>query len=81
MPISNLKKKFLKNAPKKVISKTSLTNMSESEESAYFRPVFANNFILCIFKKLFQRIRNKREILSFFISILNILVTKKFWCA
>jgi len=55
--------------------------MSESEESAYFRPVFANNFILCIFKKLFQRIRNKREILSFFISILNILVTKKFWCA
>jgi hypothetical protein len=28
---------------KKVISKTSLTNMSKSEKSAFFRHVFANN--------------------------------------
>jgi hypothetical protein len=50
---------------KKVISKTSLTNMSKSEKSAYFRHVFANNFFLCIFSKLFQRIQNQREILRF----------------
>ncbi len=36
--------KVVKNAPKKVISKTSLNNMIKSEKSAYFRHVFANNF-------------------------------------
>jgi hypothetical protein len=36
-------KKFLKNAPKKAISKTSLTNMSKSGNSAYFRHIF--NFL------------------------------------
>ncbi len=36
-------KKVVKNAPKKVTSKTSLTNISKSEKSAYFRHVFANN--------------------------------------
>jgi hypothetical protein len=56
---------LLKNAPKKVISKTSLTNMSKSEKSAYFRHVFANNFFWCVFSKLFQRIPNQREILRF----------------
>ncbi len=30
-----------------------------------FLPRFANNFILCIFKELFQWIRNQREILRF----------------
>ncbi len=64
--ISNPLKKLLKNAPKKVISKTSLTNMSKSEKSAYFRHVFANNFFVCIFSNLFQWIRNQREILRFF---------------
>ncbi len=43
MLISNPSKKIFKNAPKKVISKTSLTNMSKSGKSAYFRHVFANN--------------------------------------
>jgi hypothetical protein len=42
MLISNLLKKLLQNAPK-----TSLTNMSKSEKSAYFRHVFANNFFWC----------------------------------
>jgi hypothetical protein len=51
---------------KKVTSKTSLTNMSKSEKSAYFRHVFANNFFRFIFSKLFQRIQNQREILRFF---------------
>jgi hypothetical protein len=37
--------------------------MRKSEKSAFFRHVFANNFFVCIFSKLFQRIRNKREIL------------------
>jgi hypothetical protein len=46
--------KVVKNAPKKVISKTSLTNMSKSEKSAYFRHVFANNFILVRFFKTFS---------------------------
>ncbi len=37
--ISNQMKK-LKKAPKKVISKTSLTNMSKSGISAFFRHIF-----------------------------------------
>ncbi len=44
MLISNPLKKLWKNALKKVISQTSLTNMSKSEKSAFFRHVFANNF-------------------------------------
>jgi hypothetical protein len=50
-------KKFFNNAPRK-----SLTNMTKSGESAYFRHVFANNFFWCNFLKLFQRIQNQREI-------------------
>jgi hypothetical protein len=57
--------KVVKNAQKKVISKTSLTNMSKSEKSAFFRHVFANNFFWYIFSKYSQRIRNQREILRF----------------
>jgi hypothetical protein len=37
--------KVVKKCTKKVKSKTSLTNMSKSEKSAYFRHVFANNAI------------------------------------
>jgi hypothetical protein len=54
--------------------------MSKSEKSAYFRHVFAYNFFLCIFSNLFQRIRNQREILRFFIPILNFL-RKFFFCS
>jgi hypothetical protein len=39
--------------------------MSKSEKSAFFRHVFANTFFWCNFSKLFQRIRNQREILRF----------------
>jgi hypothetical protein len=39
---------------KKVISKTSLTNMSKSEKSAFFRHVFANNFFLKHFFNTFS---------------------------
>jgi hypothetical protein len=39
---------------KKVISKTSLTNMSKSEKSAFFRHVFANNFFFVNFFKTFS---------------------------
>ncbi len=39
---------------KKVISKTSLTNMSKSEKSAFFRHVFANNFFFGTFFKTFS---------------------------
>jgi hypothetical protein len=49
MLISNPLKNFFKNSPKKVISKTSLTNMS-----AYFRHVFANNFFSKFFKNCFN---------------------------
>jgi hypothetical protein len=56
---------------KKVISKTSFTNISKSEQSAYLRHVFASNLFLVHFSKLFQRIQNQREILGFFIPILN----------
>ncbi len=48
--------------------------MSKSENSAYFRHVFANNFFVCIFSKLLQRIQNQREILRFLIPILNFLM-------
>ncbi len=41
--ISNPLKKFLKNSHKKVISKTSLMNVSKSGKSAYFRHIFAKN--------------------------------------
>ncbi len=66
--------KSCKKMHKKVISKTSLTNMSKSEISAYFRHVFSNNFFVFIFSKLFQRIQNQREILHFLIPILNFLI-------
>jgi hypothetical protein len=46
--------KVVKKCAKKVISKTSLTNMSKSEKSAYFRHVFANNFLLVHFLKPFS---------------------------
>ncbi len=39
---------------KKITSKTSLTNMSKSEKSAYFRYVFANNFLWVHFFKTFS---------------------------
>ncbi len=39
---------------KKVIGKTSLTNMSKSEKSAFFRHVFANNFFWVNFFKTFS---------------------------
>jgi hypothetical protein len=39
---------------KKVISKTSLANMSKSEKSAFFRHVFANNFFLVHLFKTFS---------------------------
>jgi hypothetical protein len=52
-------KNFFKCIKKLFISKTSLTKLSKSENSAYFLHVFANNF----FSKLFQRILNQHEIL------------------
>ncbi len=45
MLISYPLKKFFKNCTKKVINKTSLTNMSKSGKSAYFRHIVTNNFI------------------------------------
>ncbi len=53
MLISNPMKKLLKNAPKKVLSKTSMTNMSKTGKSAYFNHVFANNFFY-ILKNFFN---------------------------
>ncbi len=35
-------------------------NMSNSKKRAYFRHIFADNFFVCIFSKLFQRIRNQQ---------------------
>jgi hypothetical protein len=55
MLISNPLKSFFKNAPKKVISKTSLLNMSKSGKSAYFRHVFVNTFFLVtVYKNFFN---------------------------
>jgi hypothetical protein len=38
----------------KVISQKSLTNMSKSGKSAYFRHIFANNFFGTFFKNFFN---------------------------
>ncbi len=46
--------KIAKKCTKKVISKTSLKNMSKSEKSAFFRHVFANNLFLVHFFKTFS---------------------------
>ncbi len=54
MLVSNLLLKKYFKALKKVISKTSLTNMSKSEKSAYFCHIFANNFFMGGFLKLFN---------------------------
>jgi hypothetical protein len=54
--ISNLLKKLLKNAPKKIIRKTSLTNMSKSEKVHISVTFLLITFIGCIFSRLFQRI-------------------------
>jgi hypothetical protein len=70
--------KVVKNAQKKVASKTSLKNMNKNEKSAFFRHVFANNFFWCIFSKLFQQIRNQRRILRFLTPFL-IFSKKKFF--
>ncbi len=60
--------KFVKNAPKKVTSKTSLMNISNPiEKSAYFLHVFANNFFWVHFFK------------NFVIPILNFLIKFFFW--
>jgi len=37
--------------------------MNKSEKKSSVRHIFANNFFVCIFSKLFQRIQNQREIL------------------
>ncbi len=63
--ILNPLKKLWKNAQKKDISKTSLTNMSKSEKSAFSVRFLLITFFWYIFSKLFQRIRNQREILGF----------------
>jgi hypothetical protein len=57
--ISNPLKNLFKNTQKKVISKTSLTNMSKSEISVYFLHVFTNNFF---FDAFFQNFVNGFEI-------------------
>jgi hypothetical protein len=46
--------KLVKKCTKKVISKTGLTDKSESEKSAYFCQVFSKSFFLVHFSKLFK---------------------------
>jgi hypothetical protein len=58
MLISNLLKNFLKNAPKKFISKTSLMNMSKSGKSACFRHIFAINFFYKFLKHFFNGVKS-----------------------
>jgi hypothetical protein len=73
--ISNPLKNMLKNAHKK-----SLTNMSKSEKRVHISVTFLLiTFFWLIFSKLFQRIRNQRESLHFFIPIWNFWI--KFFCS
>ncbi len=66
--------KSCKKMHKKSYQQKSLTNISKKLKRAFSRHNFANNFLWCIFSKLFQRIRNQREILRFLIPILNFLI-------
>jgi hypothetical protein len=70
-----------KNAPKKVISKTSLTNMSKSEKSAYFRHGFANNFFLVHFFKPFSTDSKSAWNSAFFNTQIEFLKKKIFFCS
>jgi hypothetical protein len=47
--ISNPLKKYGKNAHTKIISKTSLTNMSKSGKRSFFRQKYANYFLVTFF--------------------------------
>jgi hypothetical protein len=51
--ISNPLKKLLKNAPKKVISKTSLTNLSKSEKVPFSVKFLLITFFWRVLSKLF----------------------------
>ncbi len=65
--------------PKKVISKTSLTNLSKSEKSAFFRNVFANNFFFVHFFKTFST-DSKLAWNSAFLTPFSILSNNFFFC-
>ncbi len=70
--------KVVKNAPKKVISKTSLTNMSKSEKSAFFRHVFANNFFVVHLFKVFSTDSKSAWNSAFFDSFFDFVKKKNF---
>jgi hypothetical protein len=55
-------RKYFSKMHDKVVSETSLKNITKSEKSAYFHHALANNFFLCIFKKLYQRIQNSKRV-------------------
>jgi hypothetical protein len=73
MLISNLLKKIEKNAPKKDIGKTYLTNMSKNEKVHISITFLLIIYFLCILK-LFHWICNQCEILHFLIPTLNFLI-------
>ncbi len=64
---------------KKVISKTSLTNMSKSEKSTYFRHVFANNFFFVNFFKTFLTDSKSAWNSAFFDTHIEFLKEKNFF--
>ncbi len=64
---------------KKVISKTSLTNMRKSEKSAFFRHVFANNFFLVHFFKTFSTDSKSAWNSAFFDTSFDFLSKKNFF--
>ncbi len=72
------KKNFLKKS-KKVSSKTSLTNMSKSEKSAFFRHGFANNFFLKHFFNTFSTDSKSAWNSAFFDTFCRLKKKKNFW--
>ncbi len=65
---------------KKVISKTSLTNMSKSKKSAFFRHVFANNFFLVHLFKTFSTDSKSAWNSAFFDTFFDFFKKKFFFC-
>ncbi len=68
--------KLLQNATKKVISKTTLMNMSKSENNTYFCHVLAHNFFGAFFQNFFNGFKISVKFCIFFT---HIEFLKKIW--
>ncbi len=74
-------KKCKKMHTKKVIGKTRLANMTKSEKSAYFRHIFANNFLCVHLFKTFSTDSKSAWNSAFCDTRIEFFNLKKFFCS